>query len=381
MILKSLKYGEYEGESREWTLDEMPLGGLNLLVGKNASGKTRTLNLLKNCAALLAGKMPIFNEANFDLHFDHDGTDNHYVLTCHKGRVVTEEFAVGKNVMLKRGQGGVGRIYAVKLQDDIDFQAPEDQLAAVSRRDAIQHSYFEPLVAWGQSVLHFAFGSSAGQQQLAVLVKDGPKADPSQTDQVIPVFRDGEKRFGDRFTNAIIADMEAIGYAITTIGVQHPNDLAFRGPFPGELVSLFVQESDLSSPTEQTHMSQGMFRALSIIIQMNYSELASRSSCVVIDDIGEGLDFERSSSLIKLLVNKAQRSSVQLVMASNDRFVMNNVPLTAWSLLERKGPNCHVYNYHNSKQVFEDFRFTGLNNFDFLATDFLHSANEERPPR
>lgn len=58
-------------------------------------------------------------------------------------------------------------------------------------------------------------------------------------------------------------------------------------------------------------------------------------------------------------------------MATNDRFVMNNVPLEMWTVLQRKGSRCQVFNFNNSKEKFENFRFTGLNNFDFFATDYL----------
>ena len=61
-------------------------------------------------------------------------------------------------------------------------------------------------------------------------------------------------------------------------------------------------------------------------------------------------------------------------MATNDRFVMNNVPLECWTVLQREGQKCAVYNYNNSKDFFEEFKFTGLNNFDFFATDFIHEA-------
>jgi hypothetical protein len=31
-----------------------------------------------------------------------------------------------------------------------------------------------------------------------------------------------------------------------------------------------------------------------------------------------------------------------------------------------------VHNYTNSKATFDNFKFTGLNNFDFLAMDFIN---------
>lgn len=376
MRVETLNYSQYTGKPDVWTLEQLTLGNVNLLVGKNASGKTRALNVLKNLAERLSGKGPeLFSEGDFDITFNDNGTPLRYTLTCHEGNVVTEKFARAGRVLLDRSTGGKGHIFAEEQEKQVLFQTPETQLAAVSRQDSIQHRFLEPLRAWGESLLHIAFGTALGRTHLAVVVEDpevGLKFDPRETEKIVPIYRRGVKDYGERFKEAIVQDMAAIGYDISEVGVRAPQRVTVTGPVPaGEIVALYVQEKDLEAVTEQIHMSQGMFRALSVIIQMNYSEMASVPSCVLIDDVGEGLDFERSSSLIRLLVKKAERSSVQLVMATNDRFVMNNVPLTAWSLLDRAGPHCRVYNYKNSKDVFDRFRFTGLNNFDFFASDFL----------
>jgi len=57
---------------------------------------------------------------------------------------------------------------------------------------------------------------------------------------------------------------------------------------------------------------------------------------------------------------------------------MNKVPFKYWQLINRKGGECNVYNYKNSKEIFDEFKFTGLNNFDFLATDFINSKQEQK---
>ncbi|WRH65969.1 MAG: hypothetical protein RSE13_20020 [Planktothrix sp. GU0601_MAG3] len=118
-------------------------------------------------------------------------------------------------------------------------------------------------------------------------------------------------------------------------------------------------------------MSQGMFRSLSLFIQINYSLLLSKPSCIVIDDIGEGLDYERSSSMIKILIEKAQTGLVQLIMTTNDEFIMNGVPLEYWSYIERKPGSAKLHNIFNSKDKFDQFEFIGLNNFDFFTSKFV----------
>ena len=97
----------------------------------------------------------------------------------------------------------------------------------------------------------------------------------------------------------------------------------------------------------------------------------------MIDDIGEGLDFERSWRLIDLLRRKAEDTSIQLVLLTNDRFVMNHVPLDEWSVLQRQGGHVRVRNCENSRDVFEEFKFTGLSNFSFLEMDFVSGSPVE----
>jgi hypothetical protein len=49
---------------------------------------------------------------------------------------------------------------------------------------------------------------------------------------------------------------------------------------------------------------------------------------------------------------------------------MNRIPLEEWSVLQRCGSTVRVLNYENSRDLFEEFKFTGLSNFSFLEMDF-----------
>jgi len=118
-------------------------------------------------------------------------------------------------------------------------------------------------------------------------------------------------------------------------------------------------------------MSQGLFRVLSLIIQLNYSLLAKVPSCILIDDIGEGLDYGRSKSLIDLIINKAKEASIQIFMTTNDRFVMNNTALEYWTIINRIGQKSLCYNFQNCKKVFEEFELTGLGHFNFFSSNYF----------
>jgi phosphosulfolactate phosphohydrolase-like enzyme len=109
-----------------------------------------------------------------------------------------------------------------------------------------------------------------------------------------------------------------------------------------------------------------MWRALALIIQVNYQVRSNESCAILIDDIGEGLDYARAKSMIGLLIERAKTGKFQLIMTTNDRFIMNEVPLDYWSVAERTGKDVRLFNSSNSKESFENFKYAGLSNFEFF---------------
>ncbi len=385
MRLESVKYSELEGTPQEWTLEGLRLGARNLIVGKNASGKTRVLNIISSLALNLAGLRPLSFFGDYDVTFDADGKSLKYELKLEQQQVVKEKFSVDGSVMLDRGPQGEGRIRADEIGTEIRFQTPPSQLAAVARRDAIQHKFLEPLHAWASSLRIYYFGTFLGKDRMAIFLERGMAWDERDPNNVVALYQRAEKEFKEDFKRAVIADMRDLEYDVADLGVRPPTSLhvvGLPGPLgglvlPGPLFGLFVKERDLPGITDQNSMSQGMFRALSILIQVNYSQMAKKATCILIDDIGEGLDFERSWRLIDLLRRKAEDTSIQLVLSTNDRFVMNHVPLEEWSVLQRQGGHVQVRNCENSRDVFEEFKFTGLSNFSFLEMDFVSGSPME----
>ena len=66
-----------------------------------------------------------------------------------------------------------------------------------------------------------------------------------------------------------------------------------------------------------------------------------------------------------------------MIMSTNDSFIMNAVDIQNWAVLVREGNKISLYNYENSKEIFEEFKFTGLNNFDFYASEFFKTGFRE----
>ena len=381
MRLKLIKYTENEGTEHEWQLEGFSLADTNLLVGKNASGKSRILNLINALARHVAGIDPPRLSGNYDANFINGKEEVHYLLKYEEGEVTEEKFYVNGKALLDRGAGGEGLILAQDIDGQkkmIRFQTPPSELAAVARRDTIQHKFLESLYAWGSSLRHYSFGSTLGKGHLAVLVeKGGKKVDDRDPNAVVRLYLQAMKEFKEPFKQAVLQDLRLVDYDAEDLGIKAPVSIRVQSDLPGELVGLFVQEKELPGITDQHSMSQGMFRVLSILIHVNYSQMAKKSTCLLIDDIGEGLDFDRSCRLIDLLRNKTEASNIQLVLSTNDRFVMNRVPLEEWSVLQRRGNHVKVLNYENSRELFEEFKFTGLSNFSFLEMGFANGAPAE----
>lgn len=379
MRLKSISYNQFEGEPNQWILEKFSLVNINLLVGKNATGKSKTLSIIKSLGNLVAGDIKLhYRSGNYEVKFDNASEPITYFLKYEDSKVVAEKLIIGSKIKLDRGLNGEGKIWSEESKRYMKFQAPDSELACVNRRDSIQHPFFEDLYQWGKGLRTYYFGQKMGQDHLLVSKKeDGEhQINLKDTNLATAIFYEGEKEFGNAFTEGIVCDMRALGFEIDEINLGQPSGLIIKGPFIEKPQGFIVKEHDLPGNTEQSDMSQGMFRAFSLIIQLNYSQLASIPSCILIDDIGEGLDYDRSTALIRLIIEKAKTSSIQLIMSTNDRFVMNNVPLEYWAVMKRLSNKTKIYNYENTKKKFDDFELTGLSNFDFFSSG-LNELYEE----
>jgi hypothetical protein len=171
-----------------------------------------------------------------------------------------------------------------------------------------------------------------------------------------------------------LRDFAQVGYDCTDINCSPIENFAIAiaptqllmGRMP---LALYVKERDLPGPTWQHEMSMGMYRALALLINLNFTIRSRQAASIVIDDVGEGLDFERSMALIKLLIKKCKHKNLQLLMATNDRFVMNEVELRYWHVVHRTGNHVRILDYQNTKKRFDEFKFLGLSNFDFFSSE------------
>ena len=134
---------------------------------------------------------------------------------------------------------------------------------------------------------------------------------------------------------------------------------------------MYVVEEGLKKSVIETDLSQGMSRALDLLTYVQYLLQSGKTSIFILDDLGEGLDYERATKLGKLLVEKLENSNIQFIATSNDSFLMDVIPIKYWNILRRDGNTVSSLNYQNSKERFDKFLMTGLSNFDLFSSNYL----------
>ncbi len=380
-----LKYFEYQESTTNWNLEKFELNKINLIVGQNASGKTKALNAISDLANSISGRSLAQRVLSRRYVTEFEATNKKFLYELSIANELISKEVVEKEskILLNRDQSTVNTIWAEEVGKNIKFQISDDKLACVYKRDKIQHPFLEDLYLWGEALLHYKFGSSLGKDiDDSVNYIDLETISLKDTHKVAGILAKAFNANKDEFKKIIIKDINSLNYQVEDIETKEFKfDVRITSEGKTEeglkYILLNVKEKNIEQPIIQWEISQGMFRALSLIIQLNYALQSGEPSCIIIDDIGEGLDYERSVALIKLIIEKAENSNVQLIMSTNDRFVMNNVPLKYWQVIHREGGNCKMLNYNNSKELFDEFEYTGLNNFDFFTSKFYLEKIED----
>ncbi len=379
MYLRKFSFRENAGKKIEWLIDDVSLGEINLVVGKNSSGKTRTLNALSDLVSMVRGKgTSASGPVSYELLFRNSENMMKYELEYDLETIRMERLYVEEELVLERGEGGSGIIKYEATPGSIflEFEIPHEQLACFAKRDRLQHPFIEIIHGWAISLRRFDFSGDLGKTRYALKSAfEAKEVDWSITNNsLVPVITIATEEFPE-FREQVVKDMQGIGYDLEDFGIIHFSEHFSHST--QDRYAVYNTEAGLEKQVTQRDMSQGMFRAFSVLVQLNYYILCGHKGFVIIDDIGEGLDFGRAKQLVQLLIGKAKKSGIQLIMSTNDSFIMNAVDIENWAVIMREGNKISLYNYENSREIFEEFKFTGLNNFDFYASEFFRSGFRE----
>ena len=354
---------KFEYSDADWEIQDLDLGKVNLILGKNATGKTRTLVVLVLLIKILNEKFVWKKPGIWKIEL-YGNACNHIIynfsINNSEGNVASEELSLNNEVILNRKENGSCLIKNFLTSQFEEIYPPKNKLALHTTRDLKKFPIFEDLIEWAENSFGFLFANVnpyTTTNQYEFFFAD------INHNSIPELF----KSLNEESRLTVLHQLKTIGFNITTIGYTEDID---------KRVTINVTEDAISSTLPHHQLSQGMYRALSLVIFLENLVSKNKPYLLVIDDLCEGLDYDRAKKLGELIFNRCLSSNIQLIATSNDVFLMDVVDIKYWNVLTRTGNKVATINYKNTPEVFDDFRFTGLSNFDFFASDFIKQELE-----
>lgn len=348
-----------------WELNNLRLGTVNLIVGKNSAGKTRTLQTIDLLVKMITQKRDLNWGGEWNVVFENFKKEEirYQFSTSYQSPGVTfEKMFLNGQLMINRSKRDKDQ---VKIRNVVNnrfelIAPPDEKLIIHTNRDVKKYPYLEDIADWAEQSYGFKFGNISPYSLL-----NKQEYDLLTAVEDIPALFTA---LGKEDKAQIISDFNGVGYDISEITVQDR----------GQYTTINVKEVGIGKSLPHYKLSQGMFRALAVIVYVQYLISRKKPATIIIDDLCEGLDYERATKLGKLIFEKCLSNDIQLIATSNDNFLMEVVDLKYWNVLTRTGKKVSGLNVESNPEVFDDFKFTGLSNFDFFASDYIKIKSKEK---
>jgi AAA15 family ATPase/GTPase len=350
MKLVSFEYNDFT-----WALNKVSFGNLNLIAGRNAVGKSKTLNAIISFVRFLNGEVNTTTPSHCcKVEFI---TDDNIVLKYsyeYKDSVITDE-------TLFRGDDEIiSRNKEHALIGNTEVNPPANKLCVQSQRDTKNYPEFESIMQWAELLKGYSFSELSSTKSYLIPSMFNEKIDISDIFEALE--KDAEKK------NFVIEKMEELGYVIEKIELLKISE---------KYSIVLIKEQGVNIPLYSALLSNGMLRVLYIFAYMAYLSTEQGARTLLVDDLGEGLDFSRSSKLSKIIFDYCEAHDIQLIVTSNDNFLMNAINLDHWVILQRDGEHTTGISNKTHPDMFLKFKKMGLNNFDMLSTDFIYRYLEK----
>lgn len=346
MILSSFSY-----KTLGWELLEFnALKRTNLLVGKNAEGKTRTLRALQYVTAFLRMKPELLAPKTFKTKLtfiepEKKDWDFTYAFEIENNLVIGEQLIVCGKTLLKRNRDNT-------LLNGETINPPADRLTVQVRRDRNAYPDIEKLMVWAEGLMAV---SCSDINPFTIIVGKSGYLNPIPFSELVGALDKDKKKL-------VIEDAKRMGYDISDMTLIEANS---------EINLVAVKERYMQNGLLDFQLSSGMLRVLYILCFLAYIRHLDNYSMLLIDDLGEGLDYSRATHLGEKVFSACENGNLQLIASSNDSFLMDVVDISKWQIIRRKNSKLSVLNQTNQPELFEMFRMTGLSNFDLFSSDFI----------
>lgn len=351
-----MKLVKFQYHDASWQMENIiNLEQVALFVGKNSMGKSKLIERIKSIVRYILQLKEPSKYSNFVMRLgwkDEQGNGLEYLFNFLDGEVDEEMMWVNEEQILTREKG------KPTILKGKNINPPANKLVVGTQRDVILYPEFEEIVNWAEGVVCISFN------ELDIL-GDRNYAGLGLKKNLYDIVKDLSTESKDRVIDAA----NRLSYPITKI-----SSVAF-----GDIRKVTLKEEGVPRVLMDTTASKGMFRALYLLILIEYlSSLSiSNDKTLIIDDMCEGLDYARSIKLGEEILHCTQEQNIQLIMSSNDNFLMDVVDLHYWHIIQRDGVKISTISHTNFPELFDNFKYTGLSNFDFFSSDFIKQQQKK----
>lgn len=345
-----MKLNSFSYKEPGWQLVELaPLNSANLLVAKNATGKSRSVRAIQNVTSFLQMKETVMGARTFESELIFHSKDSKewelkYMFKINNGVVEKEILTIGGKELIKRTKTSA-RYQGTKINP------PSEKLVVQIRRDNTLYPEIEKLMLWAEGVM-YVYCSDINPYTILGM---GKLLNPYSFSDLVDSLSEKELKI-------VLKTAQSLGYNITRLTTVE----AVKG-----IRLVKVQERSVTNEMIDMQLSNGMLRTLYLLCFASVIKHNNKLSMLLIDDLGEGLDYRRSVDLGKIIFKDCDDNGVQLLVSSNDAFLMDVVDIKYWQVLRRNNSKVTAINPKTHPDLFKEFRLTGLSNFDLFSSDFI----------
>ena len=345
--------------NRIWRTDYLDVFSQNLIVGKNSVGKSTIIRHLSHMASLISQRR-LF-DVNEDIAYMISIKDRDYLVTY---RFAWRDSRVFDEYLAVKYGNEEEKVRIARTPEEARFNGevvnpPKDKLLINMKRDTVLYPELETIISWAENVDALSFNEfdiDGDERLFSRFIKGG--------NNLYTMVR----ALNQQSIDNVIQAAERMDYHLDKIEAVEYADIH----------KVVFVEKGVTLPLFDFNLSKGMFRTLYLLIYLEYIAKSGKPVTLLIDDLCQGLDYDRSTKLGKYVFDYCSKNDIQLIATSNDSFLMDVVDLNYWSILQREGSKVSAINQKTHQDLFEDFSFTGLSNFDLLSSDFIARHNKNK---
>lgn len=332
MRLKSVVISEKRGDQLDYSVQNLMLDDLNLLISDNAQGKTRLFRIFNFMRHLVLG-VPRVIATTFhgEFTFNSDLTnkkDVKYVIDIipEGGNNIYQEAVYNNGTVLFSSKDKI--LMNEKTNKKIETVFLPKNIPAIA---SINEDDYPTIKCINDFFSRIIYLSSNKSRQVGFSIPNAIL--PDEEGQLIStVMYNWSKQFPDRY-NDVINDFKEIFPDILEINFQEQKFGNITN------VTLMLKERGINQKINQADWSDGMFRILHLLMltrtPFKKAESVLPPSLILIDEIENGLDYKRLKSIIQHFIEYQDES--QIIISSHSPLVCDFIHPENWHIAKRLG--------------------------------------------